>query len=160
MPVPDEGNYDESQDPNAMAQPSGLTEGQPILPGLNPDGYTYDPTGRRDPFMPFGASSVIPQPLPGPSVPAVLQPQNENSLTFFELAQLKVTAIVWDVKDPKAMIMDPKGKLHMVHKDSPIGRNNGFVYVIREGEIVVIEPTLAESGAQTAVSRVMYLNGK
>jgi type IV pilus assembly protein PilP len=157
----DGGGPDDSQggDPNVQQNSGGLTEGQPILPGFNPDGYTYDPTGRRDPFTPFGANSGIQQ-LPGPSVPAALAPPNENSLTFFELSQLKVVAVVWDVKDPKAMVMDPKGKLHMVHKDSPIGRNNGFVYAIREGELVVVEPALTETGAQTAVSRVMYLNGK
>lgn len=159
----DDGSFDDmGQDPNSInGNTPGATEGMPLLPGINPEGYTYDPTGRRDPFMPFGTTSVLAQPMPmGPSVPATLLPPSENSLTLFDLTQLRVVAIVWDVKDPKAMIMDPKGKLHMLHKDSAIGRNNGFVYAIREGEVVVIEPTLTESGSQSAASRVMYLNGK
>lgn len=152
-----------SVDPNAATNGAapGSTEAAPLLPGINPEGYTYDPTGRRDPFMPFGATSVLAQPMPmAPSVPNSLVPPSENSLTLFDLAQLKVVAIVWDVKDPKAMILDPKGKLHMLHKDSPIGRNNGFVYTIREGEVVVIEPVQNDSGVQSAMTRVMYLNGK
>jgi len=152
-----------SGDPNAVSNGGapGVTQAQPILPGFNPEGYTYDPTGRRDPFMPFGAKSVLAQPLPmSPSVPSTLLPPSENSLSLYDLAQLKVVAIVWDVKDPKAMIMDPKGKLHMLHKDSTIGRNNGFVYAIREGEIVVIEPVQDENGVQSAMTRVMFLNGK
>lgn len=152
-----------SVDPNAAPNGAtpGSTEAVPLLPGINPEGYTYDPTGRRDPFMPFGAKSVLAQPMPmAPSVPNSLIPPSENSLTLFDLAQLKVVAIVWDVKDPKAMILDPKGKLHMLHKDSPIGRNNGFVYTIREGEVVVIEPVQNDSGVQSAMTRVMYLNGK
>lgn len=152
-----------SVDPNAAANGGapGSTEAAPLLPGINPEGYTYDPTGRRDPFMPFGATSVLAQPMPmAPSVPNSLVPPSENSLTLFDLAQLKVVAIVWDVKDPKAMILDPKGKLHMLHKDSLIGRNNGFVYTIREGEVVVIEPVQNDSGVQSAMTRVMYLNGK
>jgi type IV pilus assembly protein PilP len=159
----EEMNAPGSVDPNATANGGApaSTEAAPLLPGINPEGYTYDPTGRRDPFMPFGATSVLAQPMPmAPSVPNSLVPPSENSLTLFDLAQLKVVAIVWDVKDPKAMILDPKGKLHMLHKDSLIGRNNGFVYTIREGEVVVIEPVQNDSGVQSAMTRVMYLNGK
>jgi type IV pilus assembly protein PilP len=154
-----EGEENESQDPNAFNNGSAsTTEARPIISGLNPEGYTYDPTGRRDPFMPFGARSVLAQPLPAtPTVPSALVPPSENSLTLFDLEQLRVVAIVWDVKDPKAMVMDPKGKLHLLHKDSTIGRNNGFVYAIREGEIVVVEPTTTETGMPTTVARVMYL---
>lgn len=84
-----------------------------ILAGIpNPEGYTYDPTGRRDPFRPFGQSQImapVPAPIPIPAqqsgVPSVLQPPTPlaqaEPLQQYDLAQLKVVGIVWEVRGPK-----------------------------------------------------------
>ena len=84
-------------------------------------------------------------------VPVFLEP-----LQGFELTDLKVIGIIWEVNNPKAMVRDPKNVLHMIRKDSKIGRNNGFVAAIREGEVVVIEPAMMD-GLQTAATRIMTL---
>lgn len=152
----------------AMGAPASQTEA--FVAGIqNPEGYTYDPTGRRDPFRPFGQSQVV-TPIPSPiaipnqqpgAVPPALQPPTPLSpaepLQQYDLAQLKVVGIVWEVRNPKAMVKDPLGKLHLVRKEAKIGRNNGFIAAIREGEVIVVEPSYGEGGVQTAITRTMTL---
>jgi type IV pilus assembly protein PilP len=120
----------------------------------NPEGYSYDPTGRRDPFRPYGQSQATIAPnLTSPDQPF----KPGDPLQQFDVSQLKVVGIMWEVRNPKAMVKDPVGKLHMIQRQSRIGRNNGFVAVIREGEIVVVEPSISENGLQTATTRVLTL---
>lgn len=116
------------------------------------EGYSYDPAGRRDPFKPYGYKEL--QPIPMDAVTGV--PVFTEPLQGFDLQDLRVIGIIWEVNNPKAMIRDPKNILHMVRKDSKIGRNNGFIAAIREGEIVVIEPAMVD-GLQTAATRIMTL---
>lgn len=146
---------------------SAKTEAVAVVPGLqNTEGYSYDPTGRRDPFQAFGQrqeSAPVPVPIPVdkigkemPEVPQVpLAPP--EPLQQFDLSQLKVVGIIWEVKSPKAMIKDPLGKLHLVKREAKIGRNNGFIGAIREGEIVVLEPTVGQGGVPGAATRVLSL---
>lgn len=116
------------------------------------EGYSYDPAGRRDPFKPYGYKEL--QPIPTDAVTGV--PVFAEPLQGFDLQDLRVIGIIWEVNNPKAMVRDPKNILHMIKKDSKIGRNNGFVAAIREGEVVVIEPAMVD-GLQTAATRIMTL---
>jgi type IV pilus assembly protein PilP len=150
--------------PPAAAQPAPQPEVQvpQMQPGVAQDGYVYDPAGKRDPFRPFVAERppvvqdkeepIVPQPSVMTPVPAV----PTTPLQGFDLDQLKLVGVIWDVRNPKAMVRDPVGKLHIVRKDTKIGRNSGFVSTIREGEIVVIEPMM-ENGLPTASTRVLSL---
>lgn len=137
--------------------PTSNTEA--FVPGLNsPDGYIYDPTGRRDPFKPYGTGlSQLPLPVEDPNSAIIPPPVNLEPLQFYDIGQLKVVGIIWEVSNPKAMIRDPLGKLHLVRKETKVGRNNGFVAVIREGEIVIVEPLPVSGGVQSAQTRVMLL---
>lgn len=122
-----------------------------LPPGFqNAEGYNYDPTGKRDPFKPFGQSQATQAPDPSSKRPT-------EPLEMYDVAQFKLVGVIWNVRAPKAMVRDPSGKLHMVKKETKIGRNNGFVAAIREGEIIVVEPTVGENGMQTAVTRVLNL---
>jgi type IV pilus assembly protein PilP len=96
---------------------------------LAQDQYTFDPTGKRDPFKPFG-----PKTSPNAGIPAKLEPLEE-----FEIDQLQIVGILWDINKPRALIRTPKNDLFTVYKNSKIGRNNGSILAIREGEIVVSE---------------------
>jgi Tfp pilus assembly protein PilP len=49
------------------------------------------------------------------------------------------TAIMWDIQDPKVMIVDRKGTLHLLKKNYRIGNRNGIITAIHEGEIIVTE---------------------
>lgn len=164
MNLPPSEEMPPPEDTPALGAAPSQTEG--IIPGFqNPEGYTYDPSGRRDPFRPFGQSQItakipIPIKIPTSGTPVPAAPSSPvlaEPLQQFDLAQLKVVGIVWEVRNPKAMIQDPLKKLHLVQKESKIGRNNGFVAAIREGEVIVVEPTVGEGGLQTASTRVMIL---
>ena len=75
----------------------------------------------------------------------------------FDVSQFKLLGIIWQVKDPKAMVIDPGGRTHLIRRQTRIGRNNGFVAVIREGEVIIVEPSVGENGVQTAITRILNL---
>jgi type IV pilus assembly protein PilP len=155
----------------SLSEPPGGLPPRPVarpVPSVIPDGpaYVYDPSGRRDPFEAFGKSGqvVVDPAAPTPVVPtpAVLIPQNLGILTpleRYDLGELQLVGVMWDIRNPKAMVRDPIGKLHVVRKDTRIGRNNGFVAAVREGELVIVEPT-TENGVLTAITKVMALTKK
>ena len=110
--------------------------GASTVDGLNPmfagimDPFDYDTRGRRDPFIqPIPDRPMEQQQVHGPLLP----------LQKFDLSQLRLVGIIWDVKRPKAMIKDPTGYTHLVSTNTRIGPRNGYIAVIREGEIVVVE---------------------
>ncbi len=111
--------------------------------------FAYDPTGKRDPFTPFRTIRI--------AAPDVTRPIEElEPLQRWDLERLQVVGILWDVRSPRAMVRDPDGGLFTIVKNSKIGRNEGFVAAIREGEIVVVE-TIYQEGNPTKESRVLEL---
>lgn len=103
----------------------------PIVFQSNVD-YKYDPISKRDPFKPYrnakvGMSQVIARNRP------------TEPLEEFDVKSLQVVAIVWGNSKPRALIMDPTKKVHSVSKGQRLGKNEGFVAEIREGEVVVVE---------------------
>ncbi len=99
------------------------------------DPFDYDQRGRRDPFiMPVPDRPVDQGSIRGPLLP----------LQKFDLVQLRLVGIIWDVKHPKAMIKDPTGQTHVVGTNTKVGPRNGYIAVIREGEMVVVETTEQE----------------
>lgn len=142
--------------PAEMANPNPVTnlesnepsDDQYVPSMINTEGYVYDPSGRRDPFKPS-----LPQLNAGGQEGVI----SADPLQTFDLGQYKLVAIVWDVKNPRAMVKDPQGKTFTIKNQTKIGRNNGFVSMIREGAVLVVEPTIAENGMQTAATRVMLL---
>ncbi|MGE0632392.1 MAG: pilus assembly protein PilP [Pseudobdellovibrionaceae bacterium] len=128
-------------DPNFQTLPGGLeppVEEIPRLPAPNAEGWVYDPTGRRDPFRPFGAPKTL---NPIAQVPeALLEP-----LQKYDVSEIKVLGILWDVSKPRALVRDPLNKVHTIFKESKIGKNQGVVVGIRESEILVQE-TYEEDG--------------
>lgn len=133
-------------DPNAMASPapestptpspnSGVVE-SPKESGYQmfetKTDYKYDPVGKRDPFRPYRDAKVgIGQIRASTRTPEPLE--------RFDLKNLEVVAIVWDNSKPKALIQDPEKGIHSVIKGQRIGKNEGYIAEIREGEIVVLE---------------------
>ena len=110
---------------------AGVSAGANTL--LNDEVYVYDPTGKRDPFKPYKNFRPTVD-VGNQKITTVLEP-----LQKFELEKLQIVGILWDVKTPRALLKDPDGAVHTVIRNTKIGRNEGFVAAIREGEIVVIE---------------------
>ena len=111
------------------------------------DPFDYDQRGRRDPFvMPVPDRPVDQQNVHGPLLP----------LQKFDLAQLRLVGIIWDVKHPKAMIKDPTGNTHVVGTNTKVGPRNGYIAVIREGEMVVVE-TQEQEGKLVSSAQVVKI---
>ena len=143
-------------------EPRAAEQTEAVAPTIsNQDGYFYDPTGRRDPFKPY-FSPIEPLPV----VPTELDTSkksevaSDNVLLNFDLDKYRVVAILWQVRDPKVMIKDPDGKMHLMRKENKLGNNNGFIAEIREGEVVVVEPVTAESGVRSATTKILTLRNK
>jgi len=87
------------------------------------------PQIKRDPFRPMSLrtkSNARPR-------------ANLSPLERFELGQLKVVGVVWDIKEPRAMIEDSAGLGYSVKVGTPIGSNEGIVKAIHRNGVVVEE---------------------
>lgn len=104
-----------------------------MKPEPTADGYIYDPVGRRDPFRPFRDAKV------GVGALVVQRERALEALENFDVKSLEVVAIIWGISRPKALIQDPNKVIHTVVKGMRIGKNDGVVAEIREGEVVVVE---------------------
>lgn len=128
---------------NAIETPSGSVAASSSQGYLQP--YMYDAESRRDPFKPYqflvGAGNVMFPVLP---------------MQRYDLKDIRLVGIIWDVRQPKAMFMDPNSQIHVLSKDDRIGRNNGYVATIREGEVVVVE-TVSVKGEPTFTTQVMKI---
>lgn len=87
------------------------------------------PGVKRDPFRPFTLNVR----------PTARRRENLAPLERFELGQLKLVAVIWDVKEPKAMVEDSAGLGYVVKVGTPIGVNDGKVKTIKPNGIMVEE---------------------
>lgn len=154
-----------------ISSPNQLNNSAPLPPPAatevfgDADAFVYDPTDKRDPFELHGmlekvspadskASVKTPEPVEAPVPDKPLRPL--DPLENFELAQIRVQAIIWDTKAPRAMVEDPQGVSHTLRLKSRIGKHNGFVVAIRESEVVVVEyPN--ENGQMSKVFRILEM---
>lgn len=74
-------------------------------------------------------------------VPAVENAEDERveAIRRWPIKDYKPIAVIWDVQNPKVMIVDRKGTMHLLKKNYRIGNKNGMITAINEGEIIVIE---------------------
>jgi type IV pilus assembly protein PilP len=144
--------------PQSMPVPPPGTVEAPVVPQFASDEqYNYDPTGRRDPFKPYKTyrpAPVVTSTSPGGVVTKVVD--ESDPLQRWDLDRFAVVAIMWEVRQPKAMVKDPDGKMFLIGKNTKIGRNSGHVVTIREGEVVVVE-LIENEGVQTKEVKVLEL---
>jgi type IV pilus assembly protein PilP len=93
--------------------------------------FIYDGKNRRDPFQPFAEYRPV----------DTQSAQMLSAMQRYEVEQFKLIAIMWDIHEPKAMFLDPERQVHVAGRDESIGKRNGYIATIREGEIVVVEPS-------------------
>lgn len=109
--------------------------------------FEYENRNNRDPFQqPIPDVPVQQGALHGPVLP----------LQKYDLGQLRLVGIIWDVRRPKAMIKDPTGNTHIVATNTKVGPKNGYIAVIREGEIVVVE-TIEQDGRLVSSAQVVKI---
>jgi type IV pilus assembly protein PilP len=111
------------------------------LPAKKPEAPAaprYSAAGKRDPFRPLSLRPKIAQ-----RAREILSP-----LERYEIGQLKLVAVVWDVKEPKAMVEDATGLGYIVKIGTLIGPNEGKVKAIKPGEVVIEESFVDFLGAK------------
>ena len=101
--------------------------------------YFYDPRGKRDPFRSFQFVDVD----------ADEDKQDFGPLGDFELGQLELSAVIWDAINPRALILDPRGRSYIVREGSPIGKNSGQVIHIGDNLVLVKETYQNYAGEKT-----------
>lgn len=95
----------------------------------DPASYEYDPTGKRDPFRPLFLLR-----RPATQVVEPLTP-----LQRYEIGQLRLVGVVYNLTPPRAMVEDSSGLGFIVTPGTPIGTNGGVVTAIRPRQVVVEE---------------------
>jgi type IV pilus assembly protein PilP len=96
------------------------------------DAYRYDPTGRRDPFKPL----ILAQ---KPAAPGAEERMSCPPLQDFELASLKLVAIVWGELGRKAMLKAPNGRGYAIGEEMLVGRNCARVRRIEPNAVIIEE---------------------
>lgn len=112
--------------------------------------YTYNPSGRRDPF-----ATIV---LDGPKLGAEnlnLPPLQRTSLT-----ELSLIGIVWGGFGYTAMVQTADGKGYTVRQGTKVGPNNGVVSVITENSVVVQERFVDVYGKKQVREYVKLLHQK
>ena len=113
----------------STAPPVGNSISQPgDSLSLEFSGASYDPSGRRDPFLPmfqFGQ-----QVEPDSSLPP---------LQRVGLTELSLIGVLWGNYGYTAMVQTPDGKGYSIRRGTRIGPNNGVVSSITERGIIVQE---------------------
>lgn len=101
--------------------------------------YSYDPSGKRDPFR-----SVLLElaNMKGTDIPPA-------PLEQFELQQLALSAIIWETNRPRALVIDPGGRSFLIMKGSRIGKNSGRVVHIGDNLVLVKETYVDFAGEQS-----------
>ena len=113
----------------AKPVPNGKIENSEgkLAPVENPQPATV--VGRRDPFRPITLNLRT----------NVSRRENLSPLERFELGQLKLVAIIWNIKNPTAMVEDATGLGYTVKVGTPIGSNDGQVKKIGPDALLIEE---------------------
>jgi type IV pilus assembly protein PilP len=93
--------------------------------------YTYDPTGKIDPFKSFIAEQE--------EMEEKAKRRPKTYLETLDLSQLELIALIVGAKGNYAMVKDSKGTGHVIQKGTAIGTNGGFVERITDKEVVIRE---------------------
>jgi len=92
--------------------------------------FTYDPTGRRDPFRSYEWEHLKRE---------FADSAQSGPLEQYDLAQLAIVGVVWDVGRARALVRDPSGMSYVVAAGARIGKNDGMVTRIDDNLVVVRE---------------------
>jgi type IV pilus assembly protein PilP len=93
--------------------------------------YTYDPSGKTDPFKSFIAEQE--------EMAEKIKRKPRTYLETLDLSQLELIAIITGSQGNYAMVRDSKGVGHVIVKGTAIGTNGGVVDKITEREVTIRE---------------------
>lgn len=127
----------------AQKVPTAAPMAAPAAATWEQEDVQYDPHGLRDPFRPPTADAAINDEL--------------TPLQRYQLGQLKLVAVIYDTRFPRAVVEDETGLGYILQIGTPIGPNNGAVQAIEPGRVVVREETTDFYGERQAADTVMEL---
>ncbi len=97
--------------------------------------YRYDPTNKPNPFRPF--------------ILVNKKVAEESPLQRYDLGQITLKAVIWQVDEPKAMVEDPTGRGYVVQIGTDIGKNRGKIVKIEDRQVHVRETYVDYTGHET-----------
>jgi len=103
-------------------------------------GFTYDRTGKRDPFRSFEWEERS---------RLALDIAERGPLEQYDVNQLSLLAVVWNTGSARALVQDPAGNSYIVGEGARIGKNEGRVIEIGDNLIVVKETYVDFLGQET-----------
>jgi len=117
------------------ATPAARKASAPAAPGaagFAADGgdFSYDPNGRRDPFRSYEWEHMKRE---------LASAQQSGPLEHYDLSQLELVGVVWDVGRARALVQDPSGMSYVVAAGARMGKNEGLVTRIDDNLMVVRE---------------------
>jgi type IV pilus assembly protein PilP len=126
---------------DAAPAPAGIETAKAVEPAADPP---YNPAGRRDPFLP---------PRVGPSIVSGAT----SPLQRYDVGQLRLVAVIYDTREPRAVVEDDQGLGYIVRLGTPIGTNGGAVTAIQRGKVIISEDTVDFYGEHRPVEVTMEL---
>jgi len=103
--------------------------------------FSYDASGKPDPFIPLVFETITQQQAPGPIAEELLTP-----LQKYDLAQLKLVAIISKGEKSSAVLEDTAGYGYIVTDGTLIGRDNGTIKEITTDGVIVLEKIFNATG--------------
>jgi type IV pilus assembly protein PilP len=117
------------------AQPGSTA---PAFSPVSDAGFTYDPTGLRDPFRSFEWERD-----------KLAESEVRGPLEEFDVSQLSVVGVVWNVGNARALIQDPSGQGFIVSEGARVGKNDGRIIKIDDSVVIVKETYVDLMGQQS-----------
>lgn len=132
----------------APGKPAGAAKAAPQQAANAPSGdlggievgYSYDETGKRDPFRSF---------LMERAERLALEAQVRGPLEQFDLSQLSLEGVVWQTGNARALVADPSGETYIIAEGARIGKNDGRVISIEDNMVRVKETYVDYLGRET-----------
>jgi type IV pilus assembly protein PilP len=130
--------------------------GQDTTSAESEPGFSYDPTGKIDPFKPF-----IKQEKEQAAVKERTRTTPLTPLERYAVADLKLVGIAVTGDGKKiAMVEDTEGKFYPVVAGTPIGLNEGRVSQIVDNQVFIVEEITDFAGKRTTKQTIMKLKEK
>lgn len=108
----------------------------------------YSGAGKRDPFRPLAVKGRAPSRVR----------EGASPLERKDVGQFKLVGIIWDIKEPRAMVEDTDGLGYTIKVGTPIGDKDGKVKAIKQTEVVVQEVDIDFYGARKIYERTIRLS--
>lgn len=139
--TPSEHKKAETTSKKAKAKPSRKTVEKVEKSVYEDTAYSYDPMGKKDPFLPLIKEE-------GKLNDTLLAQGPLTPLQKYSLAQLKLVAVLQAGEQSKAMVEDSKGDGYILSKGTLIGDKFGEVVQIKDNEVLIIEKEVDVSSGE------------